>query len=135
MPKQNTEARRTVTSSRKGEKVAQKRIAEAFRSRADKLDLSGLGLVALPTPFAALTSLKALNLNENRLAQLPVELRRFKKLERLDFRNNQIREIPNWIGELRNLRVLYFPNNFVQRLRKRLAGLIALNSCLLPEMN
>ena len=67
-----------ATSGRKrqsaGAKEAEYRIATALTEGASVLDLSGLGLTALPEALGKLTQLQRLDVSDNQLTALPEAL-------------------------------------------------------------
>ena len=56
----------------------------------EAVDLSGNGLIRIPTSFGQLQGLKILYLQHNDLHQLPDSFSNLKKLQRLDLRDNHI---------------------------------------------
>ncbi len=63
--------------------IAQQRIATAHAHGSVRLNLSGLGLTALPPELFALTQLQVLWLSENQLTKLPPEFGALRQLPRL----------------------------------------------------
>ncbi len=109
------------------------RIEEVRKSRADKLDLSGLELTSLPKAIFALTQLKTLDLGGNRLDSLPESLGRLTCLESLYLVLNQLNSLPDSIGKLNNLRELEFNANRLSSLPRSLADLKNLRALNLSE--
>ncbi|MBI4760054.1 MAG: leucine-rich repeat domain-containing protein [Chloroflexi bacterium] len=70
------------------------RIRQAAETGDTSLDLSRLGLTALPPEIGALTSLQELDLRGNQLTALPPELWKLPALKRLDISSNPLTEIP-----------------------------------------
>jgi Leucine-rich repeat (LRR) protein len=82
---------------------AERRIAQAGRSGAVELDLSGLGLTVVPDSVARLTNLERLWLFKNRLTVIPDSLAELVNLEALSLDGNQIRAIPGFLAGMSNL--------------------------------
>src|SRR5258706_9870417 len=75
------------------------------------LDISGLGLLQLPSEIWQLTNLESLYLNNNQLSQLPIEIGQLTNLESLHLSNNGLSQLPAEIGQLTNLEWLRLDNN------------------------
>src|SRR3972149_3393614 len=71
--------------------IALGRIQEAAATGATELDLSGLGLTALPAELWQLTALERLDLSENQLTTLPPEIGRLTALMQLYLGDNLLR--------------------------------------------
>jgi internalin A len=83
--------------------VARQRIAEAARNNLSTLDLSQLGLTAIPEPIGQLTSLTILNLSINRLTSLPESIGQLTGLSTLLLNHTELTELPESIGQLASL--------------------------------
>ncbi|MCK6538582.1 MAG: leucine-rich repeat domain-containing protein [Anaerolineales bacterium] len=70
------------------------RIRAAAESGATALDLSFLGLTALPAEIGALASLQDLDLRENQLTALPPEIGALASLQTLHLSDNQLTALP-----------------------------------------
>jgi internalin A len=92
-------------------KIALERIEEARVSEATELDLSGLGLIELPSEIGNLNSLQKLYLNENSLTSLPPEISRLANLQILGLRGNELTSLLPEIGKLGNLQALGLGGN------------------------
>jgi HEAT repeat protein len=79
---------------------AQARIQQALRTRDTTLDLSDLGLTAVPDSLRDLTHLTVLNLMGNRLTTLPDWLAELTELVELNLEGNRLAVLPDWIGPL-----------------------------------
>ncbi|MAT98393.1 MAG: hypothetical protein CL608_14715 [Anaerolineaceae bacterium] len=75
-------------------KEAQRRIKKAKDESATELDLSGLGLTAVPTEIGRLTALSDLYLWGNQLTAVPLEITQLPKLVRLRLEDNPHLPIP-----------------------------------------
>src|SRR5258708_7088614 len=80
------------------------------------LDISGLGLLQLPSEIWQLTNLQGLYLTNNQLSQLPAEIGQLTNLQRLYLNNNQLSQLPIEIGQLTNLESLHLSNNGLSQL-------------------
>lgn len=124
--------------------IAEKKIAEALKSGATHLDLSGSQddwfsskyhknnrtkdsfLHELPESIKQLTKLRSLNLAYNQLTELPPWIVELSHLEELILTHNLCRDIPESIGELTNLRRLNLCGNEITYLPDSLGRLIKL---------
>ncbi|WP_028668051.1 leucine-rich repeat domain-containing protein [Runella zeae] len=86
------------------ENELQKRLQKAQES--GELDLSSLGLEALPPQVWELTDLKSIDLYNNKLTELPDNLAQFENLERLFASKNPISDLPFFLSTLKKLRHL-----------------------------
>src|SRR5258706_10060709 len=80
------------------------------------LDISGLGLLQLPSEIWQLTNLQGLYLTNNQLSQLPAEIRQLTNLESLYLDNNQLTQQPTEILQLTNLQLLNLHHNMINQL-------------------
>jgi len=110
------------------EEKALARIRSAAETGAAELDLSGLGLTALPPEIGRLTSLQSLNLSENQLTALPPEIGGLTSLQSLGLRGNQITALPPEIGRLTSLKSLNLSFNQLTALPPEIGGLASLQS-------
>ena len=102
---------------------AERRIAEAQRTNATELDLSGLGLTSLPESLFQLTQLQTLYLSENHLTELPKGIGQLEDLQNLDLWINHLTELPKEIAQLKNLLTLNLWRNQLTQLPKEIAQL------------
>ncbi|MBE8999850.1 leucine-rich repeat domain-containing protein [Nostoc sp. LEGE 12447] len=86
-------------------------IEQAVRNKVTKLDLSGKGLITLPSEIGQLTNLQTLYLNNNQLSSLPSEIGQLTNLQTLYLNNNQLSSLPSEIGQLTNLQSLDLSTN------------------------
>jgi internalin A len=102
---------------------ANRRIEEAWQSRSISLDLSKLGLDALPTALAELAELQSLDLSDNRINVIPDSLATLTNLDTLDIPRNQISVIPDSLASLEKLRFLTLSGNQIRAIPDSLASL------------
>ena len=88
------------------EEIAERKIEEAARRGAKKLDLSGLGLRELPESIGRLTQLRELRLSRNQLTALPEWIGQLTQLQDLLLHENELPALPESIGQLTDLRNL-----------------------------
>jgi internalin A len=91
--------------------IAQQRIAVARRQGSVRLNLSGLGLTALPEELWTLTTLRVLWLSDNQLTSLPPEIGALRQLVRLRLNRNRLTQLPPEVGALTELRELWLHDN------------------------
>ncbi|MCP4570005.1 MAG: hypothetical protein GY841_20685 [FCB group bacterium] len=108
----------TVTQAQTPEEQALAMIEAAASEGATTLDLSDIGLTALPPEIGQLTHLKRLVLSENKLTELPSEIGQLTALEVLNLsnksyldHNNELTTLPTEIGQLTNLKELNLAKN------------------------
>jgi internalin A len=95
----------------KTENRAEQKIADASRSGATELDLSGNQLTALPESLGQLTQLQSLDLSRNQLTALPESLGQLTQLQKLCLYDNQLATLPESLGQLTQLRRLGLSRN------------------------
>ncbi|MEM7537630.1 MAG: leucine-rich repeat domain-containing protein [Chloroflexota bacterium] len=105
------------------------RIEEAQRTGATILDLSELGLTALPDAIGRLSSLQGLYLDDNQLSELPDAIGQLSSLQSLDLNDNQLNELPDTIGQLSSLQSLYLRYTLIANLYRNWRGLIERHRC------
>ena len=110
------------------EEKALARIRSAAETGAAELDLSGLGLTALPPEIGSLTSLRKLDLSGNRLTALPPEIGGLTSLQNLDLVGNRLTALPAEIGGLTSLQSLNLSGNRLTALPPEIGGLASLQS-------
>lgn len=82
-----------------------------LRQKATELDLTGLGLTAVPPEIGQLTWLKKLRLGRNQLTTVPPEIGQLTWLELLGLEENQLTTLPPEIGQLTRLKQLVLRGN------------------------
>jgi Leucine-rich repeat (LRR) protein len=95
---------------------AQRRIEEARLTGATELDLSRLGLTAIPPEIGTLSSLQILSLTHNQLETLPPDIASLTQLRMLSLSSNRLTELPSVVTSLHQLEHLYLGNNFLTEL-------------------
>lgn len=93
-----------------------KNIREAKERKLSRLDLSGLGLSAIPLEITQLTHLEELSLSFNKLETLPDSIAQLTNLRALNLRSNDLRIVDNSISKLVNLRILNLSYNKISSL-------------------
>jgi GTPase SAR1 family protein len=90
---------------------AEKRIEEALKSGATKLDLSSMELNELPESIGQLTQLRALEIADNHLTALPDWVGNLAQLEELNITGNRVRTLPEAFVNLKNLSHMFLGHN------------------------
>jgi internalin A len=101
-------------------------IAVAWEKRSPSLNLSNLGLTALPPEVGSLAALTTLDLRNNRLVTLPPEVGSLTALTKLDLGGNRLVALPSEVGCLTALTALYLNNNLLAALPPEVGSLTAL---------
>ena len=109
-------------------KSAEERIEEVRDKRRTHLDLSRLGLTAIPPALERCAHLRSLNLSGNKLPVLPAFLGRFVGLGDLNVSGNQLTTLPDFVGRFKLLKRLDVSNNPLERLPDFLGRLTLLQS-------
>jgi internalin A len=110
---------------------ALRRIERAAQSRAPVLNLTGLGLSAIPPEIGQLTALTELYVFDNQLTVLPPEIGQLTALTTLYVSNNQLTALPPEIGQLTALTMLYVSGNQLTTLPASLRRLTKLSALFL----
>ncbi len=118
MPKKTTRQSKPSAQETKLDPMAEaeRRIAEARRTNATELDLSGLSLTEVPAALFELQQLQILLLANNQLQEVPPALKKLRHLEQLWLNNNQLKEIPATLGKLKCLYFLSLNNNQLKKM-------------------
>lgn len=93
-----------------------------------ELDLSGLGLMAIPPNIFENTKLIHLDLSGNQLTNLPPQIGQMSGLRTLDLSRAQLTALPPEIGQLTDLTTLILSNNQLTALPPEIGKLTALTS-------
>ncbi|KAK5608535.1 hypothetical protein CRENBAI_024008 [Crenichthys baileyi] len=92
------------------------------------LDLHENKLSSLPEDLGNLTKLQILNVEKNRLKALPESIGRLQLLQTLNLKGNCLTELPAAVGSLSSLRTLDISDNSILQLPKHLAYIRTLES-------
>ncbi|KAM4636065.1 leucine-rich repeat-containing protein 18 isoform 2-T2 [Discoglossus pictus] len=98
----------------KGKKITLKAAKNSIKVTFDgkrRLDLSKMGIAALPKCLQKLSDVDELDLSRNIIRKLPDWIGRFQNLRWLDLHSNQIDKLPESIGQLQGLMFLNVSNN------------------------
>ena len=98
-----------------------------------RLNLSNLGLTALPAEIGGLTRLSRLNLSGNALTDLPAEIGNLTRLIRLNLAGNALSTLPAEIGNLTSLTRLNLAGNPLTALPAEIGNLIRLSKLNLAD--
>jgi GTPase SAR1 family protein len=107
---------------------AEKKIEEARRSGAKKLDFSFMKLTELPESLGQLTQLQTLDLSDNQLMELPESLGQLTQLKALYLYKNLLMALPKWLGQLTQLQTLSLWENQLTALPEWLGQLTQLRT-------
>ena len=106
-------------------------LRKAAQKKRKRLDLSGRGLLSLPSEIAHLHTLTHLDLSNNRLTSLPSEIGQLANLSQLYIRANQLGSLPSEIGQLTNLTQLIVSSNRLISLPPEIGQLKSLNELVI----
>ena len=93
-------ARKKSRRAARGFEEARRRIAACADAGESALDLSSLGLTALPPEITSLTALTTLHLDNNQLSALPPEIASLTALTLLSISHNQLSVLPPEMAQL-----------------------------------
>ena len=114
---------------------ALRRIEQARKNGARKLDLSDLKLSTLPEAIGQLSQLQELYLSGNQLSTLPEAIGQLSQLQELDLSGNQLSTLPEAIGQLSQLQALDLSGNQLSTLPRRSANSPSSRSSIFPATN
>ncbi|XP_008285564.1 E3 ubiquitin-protein ligase LRSAM1 [Stegastes partitus] len=92
------------------------------------LDLHENKLTSLPEDIGKLVALQILNVEKNRLKTLPESIGNLQLLQTLNLKGNSLSELPSSVGSLNSLRTLDVSDNNIVQLPKALAYIRTLES-------
>ena len=110
---------------------AERRVADVMQAHGSSLDLTGLGLTAVPDSIGQLTALTTLDLHDNQLTEIPDSIGQLTALTTLNLHDNQLTEIPDSIGQLTALTTLNLNNNQLATVPDWIGQLTALTTLVL----
>ena len=116
-----------------GLQEALRRIEGARRTSDTELDLSGLGLTAIPDAIVQLPQLQGLDLGVNQISIIPGSITQLSQLTLLGLDQNQISIIPDAIAQLSQLHTLYLTKNEISIIPDAIAQLSQLQTLDLDE--
>lgn len=96
-----------------------------------EIDFSSLSLTMLPESLGYLTSLRTLNINDNKLSTLPDSIGQLATLQKLDLDKNRFTELPESISQLTSLTELRIANNKLSTLPEGFGKLTTLQKLCL----
>jgi hypothetical protein len=118
---------------KKGLSEALRLIETAKRFNWDQLDLSGLGLKAIPESVFDFAGLTALKLQRNEIIAIPGSISRLSNLRSLNLGYNDLTVIPESIGYLKKLDHLDFSHNHITSIPESLSSLVGLKAFVISE--
>ncbi|XP_063290742.1 leucine-rich repeat-containing protein 18 [Pelobates fuscus] len=98
----------------KGKKINLKTAKNCIKVTYDgkrRLDLSKMGIAAMPKCILKLCDVEELDLSRNLIRKIPDWIQRFQNLRWLDLHSNEIEKLPESIGQLQSLMHLNVCNN------------------------
>ncbi|KAI0911731.1 RAM signaling pathway protein [Ustulina deusta] len=110
-------------------------VVDVIKNELERLALSHNMLTSFPARFSECTSLRYLNVRNNRVEEFPLVLCGLKSLEILDLGSNKIRVLPREIARLTSLKVLALQMNLIEELPLCLADMVPLQSLKLDGNN
>jgi C-terminal of Roc, COR, domain/Ras of Complex, Roc, domain of DAPkinase/Leucine rich repeat len=102
---------------------AEKRICQNREDRASELDLSGLGLTAIPCSISQLSHLRELDVSQNKILEISAEIIELADLFKLDLSRNLITVISPDIESLKELKHFNIGENRIERIPVKLGNL------------
>ncbi|KAK4242212.1 RAM signaling pathway protein-domain-containing protein [Achaetomium macrosporum] len=117
----------TIDLSRKKIQTLPEEIVDIIKDELERLALSHNYLQTLPARFSECTSLRYLNVRQNRIKEFPLALCDLKSLEILDLGRNMLQVLPPEIVKLSSLKVFSIPKNKITHLPLCLADMPSLS--------
>ncbi|KAI0428778.1 RAM signaling pathway protein [Xylaria sp. FL1042] len=125
----------TIDLSRMNIKYLPDEVVDVIKNELERLALSHNKLTSFPARFSECTSLRYLNVRNNRIEEFPLALCDLKSLEILDLGRNKIRVLPTEMARLTSLKVLSVQDNLVEELPVCLADMVSLQKLKLDGNN
>ncbi|KAK4189866.1 RAM signaling pathway protein-domain-containing protein [Podospora australis] len=117
----------TIDLSRKKIHYLPDEIVDIIKDELERLALSHNNLESFPTRFAECTSLRYLNVRQNKIKEFPLALCDLKSLEILDLGRNMLQSLPPEIVKLSSLKVFSVQKNQISELPLCLAEMPSLS--------
>ncbi|KAL2135910.1 hypothetical protein VTI74DRAFT_6293 [Chaetomium olivicolor] len=117
----------TIDLSRKKIQTLPEEIVDIIKDELERLALSHNYLQTFPARFSECTSLRYLNVRQNRIKEFPLALCDLKSLEILDLGRNMLQVLPPEIVKLSSLKVLSIPKNKITHLPLCMADMPSLS--------
>lgn len=125
----------TIDLSRLNIQYLPDEVVDIIKNELERLALSHNKLTSFPARFSECTSLRYLNVRNNRIEKFPLALCDLKSLEILDLGRNKIRTLPHEIARLTSLKVLAVQKNLIEELPLCLADMGSLQVLKLDGNN
>ncbi|KAI0408003.1 RAM signaling pathway protein [Xylaria palmicola] len=125
----------TIDLSRLNIQYLPDEVVDVIKNELERLALSHNKLTSFPDRFSECTSLRYLNVRNNRIETFPLALCDLKSLEILDLGRNKIRVLPKEIARLTCLKVLAVQKNLIEELPLCLADMGSLQVLKLDGNN
>ncbi|KAJ8129817.1 hypothetical protein O1611_g3814 [Lasiodiplodia mahajangana] len=125
----------TIDFSRLNIRYLPDEVVDIIKNELERLALSHNKLTSFPARFSECTSLRYLNVRNNRIEKFPLELCDLRSLEILDLGRNRIRTLPKEIARLTSLKVLAVQMNLIEQLPLCLADMGSLQALKLDGNN
>ncbi|KAB5582481.1 RAM signaling pathway protein [Coniochaeta sp. 2T2.1] len=116
----------TIDLSRKNIQKLPDEVVDIIKNELERLALSHNNLQSFPTRFSECTSLRYLNVRNNKIKEFPLALCDLKSLEILDLGRNKLRVLPPDIVKLSSLKVFSVQKNQISELPLCLADMVSL---------
>ncbi|KAK4141147.1 RAM signaling pathway protein-domain-containing protein [Dichotomopilus funicola] len=117
----------TVDLSRKKIQNLPEEVVDVIKDELERLALSHNYLETFPTRFSECTSLRYLNVRQNKIREFPLALCDLKSLEILDLGRNKLQVLPPEIVKLSSLKVFSIPQNKITHLPLCMADMPSLS--------
>ncbi|KAI1163143.1 RAM signaling pathway protein [Nemania serpens] len=125
----------TIDLSRRNIQYLPDEVVDIIKNELERLALSHNKLTSFPARFSECTSLRYLNVRNNRIEKFPLALCDLKSLEILDLDRNRIRILPKEIAKLTSLKKLAVQSNLIEELPLCLAEMGSLQALKLDGNN
>ncbi|KAJ9142309.1 RAM signaling pathway protein [Coniochaeta hoffmannii] len=116
----------TINLSHKNIQKLPDEVVDIIKNELERFALSHNNLQSFPARFSECTSLRYLNVRNNKIKEFPLPLCDLKSLEILDLGRNKLRVLPPDIVKLSSLKVLSVQKNQISELPLCLADMVSL---------